>query len=211
MKIVGRDLHARQQTLAIMDTGTGEFTEKTLLHDENTVRAFYAGLESPVLVGIEATGAMQWFLELLEELGIEYRVDIQQRFEPKKPGGRSTTGETQVCCCCSARIASQRFGCPRANSETCEPCCGTVISGCGCEVECSTRYRESHSITGCDKVVASGKGKDNSHCRPYLCHRTPPNGEMSCSICTSNYRSGPRNSIKRSKVKPDKGHKHAGS
>jgi transposase len=74
MKIVGCDLHARQQTLAIMDTGTGEFTEKTLLHDENTVRAFYAGLESPVLVGIEATGAMQWFLELLEELGIEFRV-----------------------------------------------------------------------------------------------------------------------------------------
>src|SRR5215831_6522368 len=29
----------------------------------------------PVVVGIEATGAMQWFLELLEELGIECRVD----------------------------------------------------------------------------------------------------------------------------------------
>ena len=28
----------------------------------------------PVVVGIEATGAMQWFLELLEELGIECRV-----------------------------------------------------------------------------------------------------------------------------------------
>ena len=27
-----------------------------------------------MVVGIEATGAMQWFLELLEELGIEYRV-----------------------------------------------------------------------------------------------------------------------------------------
>jgi transposase len=51
MKIVGCDLHARQQTLAIMDTGTGEFTEKTLLHDENTVREFYAGLESPVAGG----------------------------------------------------------------------------------------------------------------------------------------------------------------
>src|SRR4030095_7538496 len=31
-------------------------------------------LEGPVVVGIEATGAMQWFLELLEELGIECRV-----------------------------------------------------------------------------------------------------------------------------------------
>src|SRR5215471_12858801 len=74
MKIVGCDLHARQQTLAIMDTETGEFTEKTLLHEGNTVREFYAALGSPVLVGIEASGAMQWFLELLEELGIQYRV-----------------------------------------------------------------------------------------------------------------------------------------
>ena len=74
MKIVGCDLHARQQTIAMVDTETGEFTAKTLCHEGNAVRAFYAVLEGPVLVGIEATGAMQWFLELLEELGIECRV-----------------------------------------------------------------------------------------------------------------------------------------
>ena len=33
-----------------------------------------AALEGPVVVGIEATGSMQWFLELLGELGIECRV-----------------------------------------------------------------------------------------------------------------------------------------
>ena len=74
MKIVGCDLHARQQTIAMMDTGTGEFTERTLFHDGDVVREFYAALEPPVVVGLEATGAMQWFLELLEELGVEYRV-----------------------------------------------------------------------------------------------------------------------------------------
>ena len=74
MKIVGCDLHARQQTIAMVDSETGEFTEKTLGHEGNAVRAFYASLEGPVLVGIEATGAMQWFLELLEEMGIECRV-----------------------------------------------------------------------------------------------------------------------------------------
>ncbi len=37
-------------------------------------REFYAALEGPVVVGIEATGSMQWFLELLDELGIECRV-----------------------------------------------------------------------------------------------------------------------------------------
>ncbi|HWC19644.1 MAG TPA: IS110 family transposase [Terriglobales bacterium] len=74
MKIVGCDLHARQQSLAMVDTETGEFTEKTLSHQGSVVREFYAALEGSVVVGIEATGAMQWFLELLEELAIEYRV-----------------------------------------------------------------------------------------------------------------------------------------
>src|SRR6202795_4370845 len=74
MKILGCDLHAKQQTVAMVDTETGEFTEKTLIHEGNEVRDFYASLKGPVVVGIEATGAMQWFLELLEELGIECRV-----------------------------------------------------------------------------------------------------------------------------------------
>jgi transposase len=74
MKIVGCDLHARQPTIAMVDTETGEFTAKTLCHEGNAVRAFYAALEGPVLVGIEATGSMQWFLELLNGLGIECRV-----------------------------------------------------------------------------------------------------------------------------------------
>ena len=59
MKIIGCDLHARQQTIAMVDTETGEFTEKTLSHEGNAVREFYAALEPAVVVGIEATGAMQ--------------------------------------------------------------------------------------------------------------------------------------------------------
>ena len=73
MKIVGCDLHARQQSIAMVDTQTGEFTEKTIPHGGNAVREFYAALDGPV-VGLEATGAMQWFLELLEELRIKCRV-----------------------------------------------------------------------------------------------------------------------------------------
>src|SRR5215831_12229823 len=74
MKIVGCDLHARQQSIAMVDTETGEFIERTLVHEGTAVRDFYGALEGRVVVGIEATGAMQWFLELLEESGIEYRV-----------------------------------------------------------------------------------------------------------------------------------------
>src|SRR5262250_3182950 len=73
MKIVGCDLHARQQSIAMLDTETGEFTEKIIGHQGNAVREFYAAL-GPLVVGIEATGSMQWFLQLLEELGIQYRV-----------------------------------------------------------------------------------------------------------------------------------------
>jgi transposase len=74
MRIIGCDLHARQQTIAVLDTDTGELEEKTLEHEGDTVREFYSALRGPILVGIEATGSMQWFLELMEELGIECRV-----------------------------------------------------------------------------------------------------------------------------------------
>jgi len=46
----------------MLDTETGEFVEKTLEHDGEELREFYSGLTRPVLVGIEATGSMQWFL-----------------------------------------------------------------------------------------------------------------------------------------------------
>src|ERR1700747_2056742 len=74
MRIIGCDLHARQQTIAMLDSDTGELEEKTLEHEGDTVREFYSALPGPILVGIEATGSMQWFLEMMEELGIECRV-----------------------------------------------------------------------------------------------------------------------------------------
>jgi len=44
MKIVGCDLHARQQTIAMVDTETGEFVERTLSHEGNALQEFYAAL-----------------------------------------------------------------------------------------------------------------------------------------------------------------------
>jgi transposase len=86
MKIVGCDLHARQQSIAMVDTETGVLTEKVLKHEGNAVREFYAALEGPVVVGIEATGAMQWFLELLEQLGIECRVGHPAKIRAAETG-----------------------------------------------------------------------------------------------------------------------------
>jgi transposase len=56
-------------------------------HEGNTVREFYAALPGPACVGIEATGSMQWFVELLEELGIECQVGnpaVVRAAEPRK-------------------------------------------------------------------------------------------------------------------------------
>jgi transposase len=74
MRIIGCDLHARQQTLAMLDTPTGEVVNLTLTHEGHNVREFYSTLPRPVRVGIEAMGSMQWFVNLMEELGIERRV-----------------------------------------------------------------------------------------------------------------------------------------
>jgi len=74
MRIIGCDLHAAQQTIAMLDRETGEISEQTLKHDGETVRAFYRALPAPVVVGIEATGSMGWFVRLMEELGITCRV-----------------------------------------------------------------------------------------------------------------------------------------
>jgi transposase len=71
MRIIGCDLHSRQQTLAMLDTTTGEVEKTTLKHEGNNLREFYSTLSRPVRVGIEATGSMQWFIHLMEELGIE--------------------------------------------------------------------------------------------------------------------------------------------
>jgi transposase len=56
------------------ETTTGEVVNLTLMHEGNAVREFYSQLPRPVLVGLEATGSMLWFLNLMEELGIECRV-----------------------------------------------------------------------------------------------------------------------------------------
>jgi len=85
MRIIGCDLHARQQTLAMLDTETGEVVNRTLLHEGQEVREFYSQLPRPVLVGIEATGPMQWFLGLLEELGIECQVGDAARIRAAEP------------------------------------------------------------------------------------------------------------------------------
>ena len=40
MRLIGCDLHASQQSIAMLDRDTGEIVEKTLTHEGEAVRAF---------------------------------------------------------------------------------------------------------------------------------------------------------------------------
>src|SRR5260221_5775083 len=85
MRIIGVDLHTRQQSLAMLDTETGEVVEKTLEHDGDEVRKFYSTLPGQVLVGIEATGSMYWFLKLMEGLGVDCQVGHPSKVRAAEP------------------------------------------------------------------------------------------------------------------------------
>ena len=56
MKIVGCDSHPCYQQIAMLDTETGELIERRLERASGEARAFYAELEAPMRVEIEATG-----------------------------------------------------------------------------------------------------------------------------------------------------------
>jgi transposase len=61
----------------------------TLAHEGNNVREFYSTLPRPVRVGIEATGSMQWFVNLMEEPGIECLVGHPAQIRAAEPRLRS--------------------------------------------------------------------------------------------------------------------------
>jgi transposase len=73
MIIIGVDFHPEFQQIASVDTETGEFQEKRLVHCEDAekfYRAVAANAEK-VRVGMEASGHARWFERLLAELQIE--------------------------------------------------------------------------------------------------------------------------------------------
>jgi transposase len=85
MRIIGCDLHARQQMVAMLDTKTEEVVKMTLTHEGDNVPEFYSSLPHPIRMGIEATGSMQWFVNLMEELGIECRVGHPAEIRAAEP------------------------------------------------------------------------------------------------------------------------------
>jgi transposase len=71
MMIIGCDFHPSWQQVAWLESETGETGEGKLLHARGDAKRFYEQRSGPVLIGMEATGNSQWFIELVEDLGHE--------------------------------------------------------------------------------------------------------------------------------------------
>jgi transposase len=69
MMLIGCDFHPSWQQVSWLDMETGETGEQKLVHAGGEAKQFYEQLAAPVLIGMEATGNSQWFMELVEDLG----------------------------------------------------------------------------------------------------------------------------------------------
>src|SRR5271156_1889842 len=71
MMIIGCDFHPSWQQVSWLDTESGDCGERKLVHASGDAKMFYQQLALPVLIGMEATGNSQWFVELVADLGHE--------------------------------------------------------------------------------------------------------------------------------------------
>ena len=71
MRIIGCDYHPSWQQVCWLETTTGETGEQELAHASGEAERFYRQVPEHALIGMEATGNCQWFVELLAQLGHE--------------------------------------------------------------------------------------------------------------------------------------------
>ena len=137
MKIIGCDLHARKQTIAMLDSDTGELEEKTLEHEGDTVREFYSALPGPILVGIEATG---WRVDSPDGLRFAHRRAHRSAHratsaeEPNRHAGQESHHRTDS----EARRRSVRH--PRPGSESAQQLESNCLPAPGGHVPCETAH-----------------------------------------------------------------------
>ena len=89
MRIIGCDLHARQQSIAMLDTTTGEMVNLTLMHEGNEVREFYSS----------APGACRHRSNRIDAMVSEPDGRVKNRMPGRSSsehtGGRATEAETR--------------------------------------------------------------------------------------------------------------------
>jgi len=71
---IGVDFHPYQQTVAFVDA-QGEVKTRRFYHTEKTaLRKFYQQFNQETVVGVEATGSMKWFEEMLFDINLELKI-----------------------------------------------------------------------------------------------------------------------------------------
>jgi len=65
----GVDLHVQTQTVCWCDPADGEVHQRTLDHQRDDLRKFYAQFPPGTIVGVESLGYALWFHQLVEEAG----------------------------------------------------------------------------------------------------------------------------------------------
>ena len=84
MVLIGSDFHPSWQQVCWVDTETGETEESQLVHAPGAVEKFYRRFARPALIGLEATGNCQWFVELLQGLGHEVWIGDAAKIRSKE-------------------------------------------------------------------------------------------------------------------------------
>jgi transposase len=88
---IGCDFHPHQQTVAWCDTSDGEIRFQVLDHaDRERVRAFYGQFSRPVIVGVEVSGSLTWFEDLLGEAGHQLLVGDATKIRKSAPSRQKT-------------------------------------------------------------------------------------------------------------------------
>ena len=169
MRIIGCDLHAGQQTMAMLDTATGEIVKMTLKHEGNNVREFYPRFPARCWWGSKPQDRCDGFepaWKSWESMPGGHPATIREA-EPRKQ--KHDRRDAELILKLLAKIGFRRSGCPRKSCGICGPCCCTVISGCACGRGYKMRCRRSpwrmvysadplcgvETATG-DRVVAAG-------------------------------------------------------
>jgi len=71
MMLIGCDFHPSWQQVCWLDQETGETSEQKLVHASGAAEKFYKQIPAPALIGMEATGNCQWFVEMVTAAGHE--------------------------------------------------------------------------------------------------------------------------------------------
>jgi transposase len=90
--IIGVDFHPEFQQIAFLDTDTGEFQEKRLVHPEEAEKFYRARASGgqKVRVGMEASGHARWFERLLAELQLELWIGDAAEIQSKRARKQKT-------------------------------------------------------------------------------------------------------------------------